>query len=676
MAREMGMTLLHAHSFELACQLILDVILDNTVAQNCSIMLLDQEKDQLFLVCANDPVKNNYIIEPRRVFSKEGARYSFKLGEGAAGQALEKKELVLINDVKNSAHFASEYKTQVQIGSLLCIPLMVENRPFGVLNLSHSDGNIFEKNDIYLFNIIANFVAVAINSTLMYEKLQHSEAEYRALSENSNDGIAIIQDDLHIYTNPKYQVITGYSAEDLERLPFETLLDTSNNRNDVHRVKTFLKYGSGCTQYEVRLCGQDGKKIDVEINFSSTVHNGKRGVILSARDLTDRKELEKRLIRAQKMEAIGILAGGVAHDLNNILSGIVSYPDLLLMQVPEESPLRKPLLTMQESGKKATDIVQDLLTLARRGVATNDVVNLNDIVSQYLKSPEYENLKTSHPEVEVKTRCAKDLLSLLGSPVHLSKTIMNLISNATEAMPGGGKVVVSTENLYVDGPLRGFDDVEEGDYVTLTISDSGVGIPPEDIERIFEPFYTKKKMGISGTGLGMAVVWGAIKDHHGFIDVQSTEGKGTTFTLYFPATRELKVKAQPPLAAENYVGKGESILVVDDVKEQREIAFTILNQLGYSVTTAASGEEAIEIMKKNSVDLLILDMIMEPGMDGLDAYKQILQLHPGQKAIVASGFSETERVKEAKKLGAGQYIKKPYTVEKIGVAVKIELGPT
>lgn len=304
------------------------------------------------------------------------------------------------------------------------------------------------------------------------------------------------------------------------------------------------------------------------------------------------------------------------------------------------------------------------------------MVNLNDIVSKYLKSPEYENLKTSHPEVEVKTHCTKDLLSLLGSPVHLSKTIMNLISNATEAMPDGGKVVVSTENLYVDRPLRGFDDVEEGDYVTLTISDSGVGIAPEDIERIFEPFYTKKKMGISGTRLGMAVVWGTVKNHYGFIDVQSAEGKGTTFTLYFPATRELKAKDQPPLAAENYVGKGESILVVDDVKEQREIAFTILNQLGYSVTTAASGEEAIEIMEENSVDLLILDMIMEPGMDGLDAYKQILQLHPGQKAIVASGFFETERVKEAKKLGAGQYLKKPYTVEKKRVAVKIELGLT
>ena len=194
------------------------------------------------------------------------------------------------------------------------------------------------------------------------------------------------------------------------------------------------------------------------------------------------------------------------------------------------------------------------------------------------------------------------------------------------------------------------------------------------MERIFEPFYTKKVMGRSGTGLGMAVVWGTVKDHKGYIDVQSTEGKGTMFTLYFPVTRKEITGKEKALAMEEYMGKGESILIVDDVKEQREIASRILKKLDYLVATVSSGEEAVDYMKDNSPDLLILDMIMDPGIDGLETYKRILKLHPGQKAVITSGFSETERVKEAQRLGAVKYIKKPYTMEKIGIAVKKELG--
>jgi two-component system cell cycle sensor histidine kinase/response regulator CckA len=264
-------------------------------------------------------------------------------------------------------------------------------------------------------------------------------------------------------------------------------------------------------------------------------------------------------------------------------------------------------------------------------------------------------------------------MNIKGSPVHLSKSVMNLVSNAAEAMSEGGTISISTENRYVDTPIRGYDHVEEGDYVTVTVSDTGIGISKEDRERIFEPFYTKKVMGRSGTGLGMAVVWGTIKDHKGYIDIQSTRGKGTTFTLYFPITREEIATDKPLLSTKDYIGKGESILIVDDVKEQREIASVMLKKLGYSVTSVPSGEEAIEYMKDNSADLLILDMIMDPGIDGLETYKRILTLHPHQKAIIASGFSETDRVKEAQRRGAGAYVKKPYTLEKIGLAVRNEL---
>ncbi len=387
----------------------------------------------------------------------------------------------------------------------------------------------------------------------------------------------------------------------------------------------------------------------------------------------DKKKLEAQLQHTQKMEAIGTLAGGVAHDLNNILGGLVSYPELLLLQLPEDSPLRKSILTIQKSGEKAAAVVEDLLTLARRGVVVTEVVNLNDVIAEYLKSPEHEKLQSYHPGVHIETRLEKDGLNILGSSTHLSKTVMNLVSNATEAIPEKGRIVVTTENRYIDRPVSGYEDVVKGDYVVLTISDTGTGIAPDDIEKIFEPFYTKKKMGKSGTGLGMAVVWGTVKDHNGCIDVQSTEGKGTTFTLYFPVTREKLPEDKSHLAIESYSGNGESILIVDDVEEQRQIASGMLKELGYSVVSVSSGEEAVEYLKTNKVDLLVLDMIMDPGMDGLDTYKQIIELHPGQKAIIASGFSETARVKEVQGLGAGAYIKKPFLLEKIGLAVKEEL---
>jgi signal transduction histidine kinase len=265
---------------------------------------------------------------------------------------------------------------------------------------------------------------------------------------------------------------------------------------------------------------------------------------ISERKLAEkqRKELEEQLQRAQKMEAIGTLAGGVAHDLNNILSGIISYPELLLMDLPPDSPFKQPIETIQESGKKAAAIVEDLLTLARRGVAVAEIVNLNDIISKYLMSPEFDKLSTFHPGVRIETNFDPGLLYIQGSSVHLSKTIMNLVSNAAEAMPGGGSLHISTQNQYIDRPIKGYDEVQEGDYAVIEIRDTGIGIPPEDLRQVFEPFYTKKVMGRSGTGLGMTVVWGTVKDHRGYIDLDSVQNKGTRFKLYFPVTRKKRNK--------------------------------------------------------------------------------------------------------------------------------------
>ena len=226
-----------------------------------------------------------------------------------------------------------------------------------------------------------------------------------------------------------------------------------------------------------------------------------RNITESKQAATDKSRLEEQLRKAQKMEAIGTLAGGVAHDLNNVLSGLISYPELILMDLPPDSSLKSSILAIKKSGEKAANIVQDMLTLARRGVAVSEVVNLNDIITDYLRSPEYEKLKQTHPDVNLKISLEPELLGITGSPVHLSKTVMNLVSNAAEALVDGGRISISSENRYIDKPISGYDDIEEGDYVTLTVSDTGIGTAAQEIERIFEPFYTKKTMGRSGTGL-------------------------------------------------------------------------------------------------------------------------------------------------------------------------------
>jgi signal transduction histidine kinase/CheY-like chemotaxis protein len=390
-----------------------------------------------------------------------------------------------------------------------------------------------------------------------------------------------------------------------------------------------------------------------------------------------KRALEERLARSQKMEALGLLAGGVAHDLNNVLSGIVSYPELILLDLNEDDKTRTMVTAIQRSGQKAAAIVQDLLALARRGVTHTSVLNINDdIIHDYLNSPEFSKMQSYHPSVSIETRLAPDIMNIRGSAIHLKKAIMNLVSNAAEAQQQGGRIIISTKNLYVDRPISGYDKVNEGDYVKLSVKDYGSGIAPEDLNRIFEPFYTKKKMGRSGTGLGMAVVWGTVQDHYGYINVESQLNEGTTFEVYIPVTREPVEEMVEKVSLESFIGKGEKILVIDDVLEQREIASTLLTRLKYHVVTSPSGEAALEYLKDHSVDLLVLDMIMDPGMDGLDTYIEILKRNPNQKAIIASGYAENERVKKAQQLGAGAYIRKPYSVEKFAEAVRIELDKT
>jgi len=673
----------------------------NLISFQATALYLVDEDNSNFILSAYQPLQSRKVLEEE---------IDYLIDNGSFGWAIRERRGVLIESADNSKRFLLHVlATASRVRGMFVgvIRIRTQRIPETFRSLLSmillNTANAIESLELYNLMHEQNLVLEAelhertydlkrkieeLGSEIEKRKqveilLKEKKEQYHDLIETITDWIWEVDvEGTLTYSTQRIQNFLGYTPEELIGKKIFMLMPPE----EAARIKRIFGRHVGSKKphmfFETKVVHKAGHTIAIENNGKLFFGKddkalGYRGV---ACDVTERnqarkekKDLAARLARAEKMEALGTLAGGVAHDLNNVLSAIVSYPSLLLMDLPENSPLKKPLLTIQESGQRAAAIVQDLLTLARRGVAITEIVNMNNIISDYLASPESNKLKTFHPSVKIETDLEENILNILGSTIHLTKTVMNLVSNAAEAMPQGGIISISTENRYIDSSIGGYENIHQGDYVALTVSDTGEGMSPEDIKKIFEPFYSKKKMGRSGTGLGMAVVWGTIKDHNGHINVQSSLNQGTDFTLYFPVTRKGISKSHKDISIHNMMGNGETILVVDDVKEQREIASSILTTLGYSVDTVSGGKEAVEYLAQNPADLLVLDMIMDPGADGLDTYKEIIKRHPGQKAIIASGFAETERVKKAQRLGAGKYLKKPYTLEKIAVAVKSEL---
>lgn len=379
--------------------------------------------------------------------------------------------------------------------------------------------------------------------------------------------------------------------------------------------------------------------------------------------LKDRQEMEEKLIGAKKMEAMGLLAAGVAHDLSNILTGVTTYPELLLYSIPAEDPLHEPLKMIKSSGDKAAAIVEDLMTLARSSVSANKVVNIGAVIEQYLDSPECDKLRRSHPDIRIVTDISNSLGQIRGSQIHIFNVIMNLVSNAAESIHCAGRIDIRAYNLIVDQDLHAFETVSQGEYAVLEVSDTGSGIADEDLNNIFEPFFTQKKMGCSGTGLGMTIVQNVVKNHNGFIDIKTSLAQGSRFTLYFPVTGESTPVPAETFAYSNFMGHGQKILLVDDIIEQRQVGRQVLKKFGYIPVCVASGTKAIEYCIANKPDLLITDMIMDPGINGYETIKAIRQIYPCLKSIIITGFSETALVRKTMALGKVTLLKKPYSIE-------------
>ena len=414
-----------------------------------------------------------------------------------------------------------------------------------------------------------------------------------------------------IHANQAASTLLGYSLEELQQLSTKDLDESCSRQawqKTLKKMQSLTSF-SLTTSYRCK----DGTLLPVEIYINYFEYDDKAYHFAFFQDISHQQEMEKKLNRSMKMEAVGLMAGGVAHDLNNILSGIINYPELILMKLPPESNLRRPVEAILDSGKRAAEVVADMLTVTRGIAATKEMVDINCFIGTLLDSPEFEALKKSSGLVTVTTSLDPNLLAINCSPTHLRKSLFNLLINAFEAIKERGTITITTCNHFVEEPLAENNFLNRGEYITILIRDTGSGISADDRAHIFEPFYSKKIMGRSGTGLGLTVVWNTIHDHDGEILIESDD-KGTTFTIYLPATRknirgETRKQESTTTTLEKLQGKQEKILIVDDEKVQRKIAEQLLNSLGYRTQTAASGEEGIELLSQNPVDLVLLDMI-------------------------------------------------------------------
>ncbi|MBN1674500.1 MAG: response regulator [Kiritimatiellae bacterium] len=514
------------------------------------------------------------------------------------------------------------------------------------------------------------------------QELQAREESLRKLSravEQSPTVVMITDTQSRIeYVNPKFTQITGYTAQEVIGKTPKFLQSGETPPAEYQRLWKTIRAG-GEWRGEFHNRKKSGELYWESASISSIKDS--EGLITHflavKEDITPRKlaeeELERtraRLAIAERLETAGMVVGQIAHDFNNLLTPLLAYPEFIKQELSEGSKSREDLDMIARTAQQMADINQQLLALSRRGHVQHRVLNVNDVIRDVIVLLN----KAVVPEgLFIKTMLADDLMNMKGAAEQLVRVVENLCQNAIEAMGDTGTLTIVTENVYLDQPFGNYASVNKGEYIKVTITDTGCGIPKDNMLKVFDPFFTTKKATKQrGSGLGLSVVYGIVTDHDGYIDLESEVDSGSTFVLYFPVCRE-DIEADASLSLGEVPRGTERILIVDDDPLQIEVNTRVLSSLGYRVDGVGSGEEAVEFLKREKVDLIVLDMIMDSGIDGAETYRRIQQFSPNQRAVIVSGYAESEKVDLAQNLGAGAYIRKPVTREKLGRAVRLEL---
>jgi two-component system cell cycle sensor histidine kinase/response regulator CckA len=495
------------------------------------------------------------------------------------------------------------------------------------------------------------------------EKLRESEEQYRLLVENANDAIFIAQDGVIKFPNSKTVETLGYTAEELARIPLTQHIHTEDRDIVVARHRKRLQGESLPPVYSFRVLNRSGKEFWFEINAVQINWEGRPATLNFMRDVTEQKRLEAQLIQAQKMEAVGTLAGGLAHDFNNLLTGILGNASLAKTGMDPSDQNYGRIQNIETIVESAAGLTRQLLAFSRGGRVEVRASNINEVIEKTATI-----FSRTRKEVALHQNLDKDLWPAEVDRGQMEQVFMNLFVNAWQAMPGGGNLYLDTVNTVLTETDLKHPYMKPGRYVKVSVTDTGTGMDAKTRARIFEPFFTTKEMG-RGTGLGLAMVYGIIKGHNGYINVYSEPGHGTTFSIYLPAS-EKEVPREAPLFKGILRGT-ETILIVDDEQMNLNVSKEVLELLGYAVYTASSGTEALAMYtgKKGEIDLILLDMIM-PGMSGGETYDRMKELNPDIRVILCSGYSIDGDAQKIMDRGCKGFIQKPFNLSDLSQKIR------
>ena len=512
-----------------------------------------------------------------------------------------------------------------------------------------------------------NFVRDITERKRVEAALQESEEKYRTLVANANDAIFIVQDGLLKFPNPITLKLIGYSQEEIAALPFMNLIHPEDQAMVVDNYARRLGGEDVPSTYAFRVMNKRGEELWGQLNAILITWEGRPAVLCFIRDITSQKRLEGQYLHAQKMEAIGTLAGGIAHDFNNILSAILGYAELAKFDLEEGSKAQYDLEQSIRAAHRAKDLVRQILSFSRQGSQERKLLSIKPVVKEGLKF-----LRASLPTtIEIRQEMEEDLGMIESDPTQVHQVLMNLCTNAAHAMEEkGGVLEVSLGNSDIDKVSVAHGVVEPGSYVRLRVSDTGMGMPPEILKRIFDPYFTTKEAG-KGTGLGLSVVHGIVKSYGGGITVSSQVGKGSTFDVYFPRVESAGLSWETDEVETLPTGSHERVLLVDDEEAIVEVGRNLLEYLGYQVVTQTSSLKALELFRAQAerFDLVITDMTM-PNLTGDKLAQELLRIRPGIPIILCTGFSEHITEAKARAMGVLELAMKPLAMKELAKAIR------
>ncbi len=498
------------------------------------------------------------------------------------------------------------------------------------------------------------------NYIQLYEKSRRGEELYRSLLRSSADAIVIYDiEGKTRYVSPAFTRIFGWTLEEMEgkRIPF---LPESEKEPTMAIIRELVDHGTPCHGFETKRLTKDGRLLDVSISASRYDDHeaNPAGMLVILRDISEKKALESQFYEAQKMESIGTLAGGVAHDFNNLLMAIQGNVSLLLLDKDPGHPDQKRLHNIEEHVQRGAYLTRQLLGFARGGKYEIRPTDMNEISRR--SADLFARMKK---EIKVHLTSQKDIWTIEADQGQMEQVLMNLYVNAGHAMPDGGNLFIAAQNVAMADDQATSLSLRPGQYVKISVTDTGMGMDEEILHRIFDPFFTTREVG-QGTGLGLASVYGIIKNHGGSITVRSAKGKGTTFDIYLPVVDKKAAPKHPRTdAASEIAHGGETVLLVDDEEIVIEVGQEMLQRLGYTVLVAASGKEALEQCRshRGAIDLVILDMIM-PDMAGMGTYDRLKEEDPDIVVLLSSGYSIDGQATEILKHGCNGFIQKPFSM--------------